>query len=171
MKKIILFLIVLSAWDHSAAQMIQPNTLAVGGSYFSTANFSVSYTVGEMTAVETFFSPQLIVTQGFQQPDETFTGMAEVSGEQLDAIVFPNPVSESRIFLSFQAHLPFVAAVNIHDISGRRVYSKEWSGESGYYEEEIYLSGLQNGMYFLIAEFRFNDGTYYPYNTKINFIK
>ena len=171
MKNTILFSAVIFACSSGWAQLSQPNTLGVGGSFYSSSNLSVSYTVGEMTAVETFISPTLIITQGFQQPSVTVTGIENVSGQGLEASVFPNPVSDDKVFLSFQTPMSFKASIDVYDVAGRRVYVKEMANGSGSYLEEIKLSGLENGIYFLRAKYMFSNGRYSEFNSKINFTK
>ena len=70
MKNILfLFVCVLSAFGLSAQTLTQ-RTLSNGGGNLANANFSVSYTVGEMV-VQTISSASNSLTAGFQQPNTT----------------------------------------------------------------------------------------------------
>ncbi|MEZ5195886.1 MAG: hypothetical protein R2764_05675 [Bacteroidales bacterium] len=68
MKKII-FIITLLAPMFLFAQMVERQVIGSAGGYSSTSDLKVSSTVGE-AFVATGTSSTIILTQGFQQPDE-----------------------------------------------------------------------------------------------------
>jgi len=69
LKKICLFFVFYNTGVQS--QVLSPTVIAVDGNFISNSNGSISYTIGEMVAIETISnqSINLILTQGFQQSD------------------------------------------------------------------------------------------------------
>ncbi|MEY3678964.1 MAG: hypothetical protein RI924_1105 [Bacteroidota bacterium] len=70
MKKVITFLIVLFqilSWG-AKGQDNSPHILNVSGNYVWVNGFVVDYSVGELTAIETFSFSNHLLTQGFLQP-------------------------------------------------------------------------------------------------------
>lgn len=68
MKTITLIITILSIGSAAISQSIERDVVASAGDYFEAAGISVSSTIGEI-ASETYSTPNLIITQGFQQPD------------------------------------------------------------------------------------------------------
>lgn len=64
------------------SQSIDNSVIATSGDYFEGGGNSLSWTLGEL-AVETYTSPDVILTQGFQQPFEI-----TIMGIDLNAIVY-----------------------------------------------------------------------------------
>lgn len=75
--------------------------IANAGEYSSSlnGNLSLSWTLGE-PVVETIYGNKLILTQGFQQPDELTLGVSGVSLTELGLNVFPNPATLLACFPS-----------------------------------------------------------------------
>ena len=69
-----------------SAQSLTPTVIASTGGFSSNANGSLSYTVGEMTMVQTFSANNNILTQGFQQPTNNVTGIIDLSQEAYDYV-------------------------------------------------------------------------------------
>src|SRR6478672_9992226 len=111
MKKIYLLAGVLFCAIFSNAQMLTPTVIASTGGFSSNANGSLSYTVGEMTMVQTFSAGGNILTQGFQQPNDNITGLIDMTQDEFGSFaVYPNPAVDN---LSFGFQLPEAAKVQI----------------------------------------------------------
>ncbi len=67
MKRISLLIAILATFINGYTQSISPVVIATSGDYFSTANYSISWTLGE-TLIETYSVPNQFLTQGFHQP-------------------------------------------------------------------------------------------------------
>jgi hypothetical protein len=72
------------------AQSLSPQVIASAGSYFNNGTVSLSWTLGE-PVVETYTSVNVILTQGFQQPELLPVGIKNVSLEDLYIKMYPNP--------------------------------------------------------------------------------
>jgi len=70
MRKIVTIILAAVAPVWMYAQSLSPTVISSTGGFSSNANGSLSYTVGEMTMVQTFSAGGNILTQGFQQPNE-----------------------------------------------------------------------------------------------------
>lgn len=104
MNKILPFLIYgCSILLQVNAQSISPQVISSGGDDYSAGGSLVSWTLGQI-ATETYSSPLVSLTQGFQQPNFLF-----ISGFDLDALVFlegPFTGSEMSADLNSSGVLP-----------------------------------------------------------------
>lgn len=123
MKKIntILALILLLNVSVTQAQSVSPQVFASQGNHYQDANFSVSYTIGEMAAVNTISGNGYIFTQGFHQPDKfsivTFIPNIEANWS---SSTFPNPVS-NELNLNIRTEKPLQLSIQLVDAAGRLV--------------------------------------------------
>lgn len=102
------------------AQTIKPTVVSSGGGYFKNADFSISYTIGEVIT-PTVESGSTIITQGFQQPEGTFVSITERPSQENLYSVFPNPFSdELKIGFLSQAR---EVEVYVYDLLGQVVGS------------------------------------------------
>ena len=87
----LLALLLLFVCFLSKAQSTSPDVIATSGDYFSNANYSVAWTLGE-TMGETYSSVNNYLTQGFNQPNYGTLTFTESSNSGIGIITFPNPV-------------------------------------------------------------------------------
>jgi hypothetical protein len=98
----------------------------------SVAGFSLSYTVGEMSAVVTDSTPGdnpiaagvnnfNYLTQGFQQPDDFPTGLIDLeAGEYGSFVVYPNPAVD-YFYFGFEFPAPGKVSIVLYDELGQRI--------------------------------------------------
>ncbi|HWB63106.1 MAG TPA: T9SS type A sorting domain-containing protein [Chitinophagales bacterium] len=138
------------------AQSLTPTVIASTGgySYSSSAGVSLSYTVGEMTMVQTFSAGGNILTQGFQQPNDEVLGLIDVAQDNFGSfVVYPNPAVDN-FWYGFQ--LPEAGRVSfvMTDMLGQKiseVYNANY--DNGKIVEEANVSTLAAGVYFLTMNF------------------
>ena len=152
MTKFTLFLAIFLVPVAMKAQMLTPTVIASTGGYASSSagGFSLSYTVGEMTMVQTFTSGGNILTQGFQQPIlDTVTGLINITQDQFGSfVIYPNP-AVNNFYYGFQ--LPQQGRVDI------LVYD-----ELGQKTADIYHGNYDSGKTIDMANCSsFAAGTYY----------
>jgi hypothetical protein len=154
MKKVyFLFLIALSSVGLKA-QMLTPTVIASTGGFSSNANGSLSYTVGEMTMVQTFSSSGNILTQGFQQPNENVTGLLDITQDDFGSfVVYPNP-SVDNTWFGFELPEAGRVVVSLYDELGQKI-SDVYVGnyQSGKIVEQTDVSKLAGAMYFMTLTF------------------
>ena len=105
------------------AQSFTPRVIASGGGFVADPNFSMSYTIGEAVTATFFNTPaDLILTQGFQQPEQidTITGTFSASPEQWELKIFPNPAGDI-LHLQIASTRARSLAVSIWNIPGQLV--------------------------------------------------
>ena len=75
MKKalIYIFVVITASVVHAQNPTLSPFVISPGGNYASNGGISLSATIGELAAIETFInSPNnIILTQGFQQSNDS----------------------------------------------------------------------------------------------------
>lgn len=167
---VLLFLFpVTSAWGQS----LSPWVIAAAGDYYvnTSANASLSFTVAELTLVETFQNQGNFLTQGFQQPEINLVGVEE---EDLfyEFVVFPNPASADLHF-RYRLRQPGQVEMRLVNMNGVPVlptYRDRYG--AGLTEDYFDVRGLAQGLYFLEVHYRSNNGRIdHHRNYKINVIR
>ena len=152
--RIILLCLTMLILHISQAQMLTPTVIASTGGFSSNANGSFSYTVGEMTMVQTFSNANNILTQGFQQPDGNVTGLIDVPQNDLGSVIlYPNPAVDYS-WLGFQFLKPGKITVELFNETGQKladVLSTNY--ESGKATSLLNTSMLAAGSYFISLHF------------------
>lgn len=137
-----------------AAQSLTPTVIASTGGFSQNANGSLSYTVGEMTMVETFSSGNNILTQGFQQPNDNVTGLLDVIKDEYGSLVlYPNPAVDN-VWFGLQLPEEGHVVVAVHNELGQKVgevFNSAYTG--GKVVEQVNVSTYAAGVYFLTMTF------------------
>lgn len=146
-----LFFCSFSGFGWLASQSVTPFVTSTAGDFFlnPSANASLSFTVGEMTMVETFFNQGHFLTQGFQQPQVQAISVEDAADFWEEFVVFPNPASD---FLNVRYRLRYPGRVKLElvNLNGVRVlpgYDDRYIG--GIQEDALELDGLSQGFYIL----------------------
>lgn len=116
--KVLLITTCLFFIAHISAQSIDRQLVGSGGESFSTPSINLSFSVGE-AVIGSFSTPSIIISQGFQQADDsTDVGILEVSLDD-DLIFYPNPVS-NELFIEFvNVRSDLDVSINVYDLNGR----------------------------------------------------
>jgi hypothetical protein len=148
MKKALTLLIILfTGWQLSNGQSLSPWVLASSGGYASNASYSLSWTLGEI-AVTTLSNGTYILNQGFQQALVVGTGIGDNLLINWSIQVYPNPVSDV-LHLKFSLENPNNFAVEVLDMTGKKMLIRTLTGISDGDETELDMSGLAQGIYFV----------------------
>lgn len=146
MKRFLSFLLWAGlASQLSFAQDIQlsPTVIASAGNYAETDNISISWTLGEV-AVSTLQQGDIILTQGFQQPYTSGTGITnDPINWQITA--YPIPATD-HINLQFDIPAEEDFFIEIQDITGKIIsqlqYKQVYPGDVIPVEVSSYTSGV-----------------------------
>ena len=142
-----LFIIgVLLAGMHAHAQTLSPEVQASSGDYSTSANASLSWTLGEV-AVETYSSGSNIITQGFQQPELLITKVEEAAAG-IAVSIYPNP-SAGQVSIAFSSTEARKVEMQVLDMSGKLVSKHEEALAQGAQTVSIDLTSLAAGQYML----------------------
>jgi len=136
------------------AQMLTPQVIASTGGYSSNATNSLSYTVGEMTMVQTFSAGGNILTQGFQQPNDEVLGILDVTQDDYGSfVVYPNPAVDNA-WLGFTLPEAGKVTIMMYDVLGQKVsdiYTANY--ESGKIVTQANTTLYAAGVYFMTMTF------------------
>jgi hypothetical protein len=125
-------------------QVISPQILASGGSYVSAVAFSNSFTIGEMTTVETISGNSFFLTQGFQQCNPVLS--TDISNKKsLDFSIYPNP-SSGKFYLNPRNNS--ISKVEVYSITGEKL-TGILPLQNEFSLSILDLSNFSNGIYFL----------------------
>jgi hypothetical protein len=131
-------------------QQLAPWVIASTGGFSSNGTNSVSYTVGEMTMVQTFSAGSAILTQGFQQPNDLFTGLRDIESDN-SLTIYPNPTIDV-LWFDFESSHSGAVSVSIRNLLGQTVpVGYEGEFPPGKNTNMLSVSGLPAGMYFFTA--------------------
>lgn len=126
MNRVILILAIYLALMVSAHSQVtlDRSVVAMTGGYFENEGMKLSFTVGEYFT-ETISSKDLILTQGFQQPDGKVLKTVKLPDNTLVTLsVFPNPVIDNLNIQYFGDEETDVK-IQIYDIFGKSVAVKD----------------------------------------------
>jgi len=137
-----------------SAQSLTPQVIASTGGFSSNANGSLSYTVGEMTMVQTFSANNNILTQGFQQPNDVSVGLLDITQDDFGSfVVYPNPAVDNT-YLAFQMPEAGRVTISLYDMLGQKV-SDVYAGnyENGKVTAQANVQTLAAAEYFMTLTF------------------
>jgi hypothetical protein len=130
------------------AQTLSPFTVSASGGYSSTASGSLSYTVAEMTMVQTFTGTNNILTQGFQQPEDFSVSITENKVLSGGMVICPNPTN-GQFSLIFNSEGSQTNSVKIYNLVGQIVFAKTLESAQGKSTQSFDISHQSQGIYML----------------------
>jgi len=128
--------------------MLSPVAISSGGGFYSAGGNSLSFTVAEMTMVQTFIQPSNMLTQGFQQPEQLTTAIAEIEKADGDVVVYPNPTN-GQFNISYNALINEDFHLNIYNMVGQIVYDQSYGGAFGPNIITLDIGQFDRGIYLL----------------------
>lgn len=141
MKKLILILILpLSIVVNG--QILSPDVVATSGDYYTNSNVSLSWTLGEIS-VETYVGSNVLLTQGFQQPEFFVTSIFEKKPDGFLINIYPNPATE-YFTISCESNNEGDFNFELYDVQGKMLLSDYFT--SSY---QIDISNYKKAMYLL----------------------
>lgn len=172
----LLFFAAVSSLGLVAQPTLSPTVIASTGGYASSsaANASLSYTVGEMTMVQTFTGGNNILTQGFQQPDTVIVnGLINITQDAYGSlVVYPNPAVDN-FYYGFQLPEPGRVDVALFNELGQKmadIYHGNYT--NGNIIAQANSSSFAAGMYFLTLNFTATtDGKTYVTTKKVQIVR
>jgi hypothetical protein len=118
--------------------------LATDGSYSTSSQGSLSWTLGEVIT-ETIYTTDNFLTQGFQQKLDGFLSIDEVNSND-DLSIFPNPFTSEITLSSSCSESNY--QINIYDSQSKLVYTNEFFFSNPCEQLSIDLSTFPAGIYF-----------------------
>ncbi|MEN8230307.1 MAG: T9SS type A sorting domain-containing protein [Bacteroidota bacterium] len=125
---------------------LAPSVISSGGGYGENGNVSISWTLGEV-AVTTLTGSSIILTQGFQQPNDFGVGFKKEE-VNWDISVYPNPVGD-ELRIRFNIKKPGDFLLEIQDVTGRLIAQEQRKQINPGDIVILNTSAYTNGVYFL----------------------
>ncbi|MCD6566251.1 MAG: T9SS type A sorting domain-containing protein [Bacteroidales bacterium] len=147
MKTVVLSFMFLVFWNFSFSQSLSPTLISSAGAYAEGNGISLSYSLGEI-AVTTLTTDNLVLTQGFHQPQLTGTGIPDKVELDWKVNAFPNPVQD-QLNISIRLEKPVELNLAIFDLTGKKLLIKKLGQIPADFDHSIDFSGFANGIYFL----------------------
>lgn len=139
-----IFLSLIPLWL-SAQIQLDRQLISSAGSFTLTGNMSLSSSVGETVTV-TGTSSSIVLTQGFQQPDEPIAVSILEREAEAHINVYPNPViDELTIELK---EFKGSASMRLSQSSGKLIWERTMGDRP---RETVSFRGLATGMYVLMC--------------------
>ncbi len=152
MKKLLSAFWILSA-SGAFAQSIGPSTLNAAGGSATIAGNTYEWSAAEMTMVSTGTGTNLVVTQGVLQPTTPTTSVKDIRLLGADELkVYPVPTRDILYVLP-ALNQKGDLDLALTDINGRVVLQQTAHLTTGNEKQEINMSALSAGNYFLNAVF------------------
>ena len=151
------------------AQTLSPTVVSSSGGYFTTAGGSLSFTVAEMTMVQTFTTSGNILTQGFQQPEDLNVSIAETPSLTGEVLIYPNPTN-GNFTLSYLSNETSVTTIKLYNLVGQVVLTKSVAQVNGLNTVDFDISSFSQGIYMLELTLLNNKGEKKATYQKINLV-
>jgi hypothetical protein len=166
-----ILLAVIGCLGYSAhAQTLSPTVVSSSGGYFTSASASLSFTVAEMTMVQTFTTAGNILTQGFQQPEDLNVGILESTPVDGSIVIYPNPTN-GLFSLQYSAGESAEREISIYNGIGQIVLRKTIQQVAGVNKVDFDLSIFCQGMYMVELLVKNEKNNLSPTFTKLNLIR
>jgi hypothetical protein len=133
------FIFIILLWVTAVkitAQQITPSVISSSGGFNNNTSGMLSFTVGEMVAVETYTSPSVILTQGFQQYWDFGTYVLEDPDHPFSFGTYPN-LSDGLFNLVTTSEVGEYVEVQIVDLTGKEILHTSFHHERGITTEII----------------------------------
>lgn len=122
MKRIILFFAVLTpGW--LLAQSNDLSLVSTAGDFFQTENYTLSWSLGEVIS-ETYSGTNIVLTQGFQQPDQLPNTINNPKGKMSWSFhLYPNPCQQFIYIelMNNEIRTQLPDRYEIYDIQGKQI--------------------------------------------------
>lgn len=154
-KFLLLFLAGIASTCAASAQLFPYTyTFNAGGNHQLLNNRYYEWSVGEMTLVETFSTPSLVVTQGVLQPVDQAVGISTIDKLQERLHLFPNP-AQTTVNLEYALLHEGTLSYELQDVAGKHILNKQVEVKPGNNNiETIRLDGIANGSYMLNISYK-----------------
>ena len=171
MKKLFTFMLCAAMLPIIAtSQTLTPTVVASSGGYATASNGSLSYTVGEMTMVQTFSSANNFLTQGFQQPEDLGVGIPEIPVYSGGLDIYPNPTN-GAFSMQFTGDEDANKVIKMYNSLGQVVKQFTISQTVGVNKVDFDISAFAQGIYMVELQLRNANGELVPVLSKISLLK
>ena len=167
----IFILTLLCSANPLFSQQLSPFVISSSGGFYTSGEAMLSFTTGELAAVETYSSSTSILTQGFQQSWDFGTYITEHPFTDFSFGIYPNP-SDGQFYLVTESNLDLQMTATISNLLGEKIEQIKIARQSKMSVEWIDISQVPAGTYFLSLQVKkINTSHAYIFNHKITIVK
>ncbi len=149
MKKILLLTFFIASFSFAKSQSLERFVIASAGDFAFVGPVSISFTIGELAAVESFLTnPLMHLTQGFQQPDASYKSVPNVAAPSGSFSLFPNPAKD-RVGISYSGLVDGKLRIRLFNVLGQELKSLEVFPQIGQTSHLLDLYGVSQGLYLI----------------------
>lgn len=141
-------LLIFSGIFSVHSQTLSPFVISSSGGFYTSGSAMLSFTVAEMTMVETYTSGSNILTQGFQQAEDMAVDVQESEINTGDVNIYPNPTN-GLFTLSYISPNSGANVIRLYNLVGQEVLSKALLQSAGKNTVSIDISSFSQGIYML----------------------
>jgi hypothetical protein len=173
MKNLIRIFILVLFWpsSHLFSQQLSPSVISSSGGFYTNSVATLSFTTGELAAIETYANSTSVLTQGFQQPWELGTYITEHPFKDFSFGIYPNP-SDGQFYLLTESELDLRMTLTISDLIGKQLAPIQFEQGSKINIQPVDVSELPAGTYILSLSVKErNTSTENIFNHKITIVK
>lgn len=137
------------------------STLALntGGAFFEMDDYMISSNIGEMSLVNTFFTPDFILTNGVLQP--LVKRIPDNQNLIQSLRIYPTLTTTNYVFLESKLGDYTIGKVTIYNSIGQKFYQKTLVLEQINQNSKIELNSSGTGTYFIEVTLFTKDGSKY----------
>ena len=167
----IFILTLLCSASSLFSQQLSPFVISSSGGFYSGDEALLSFTTGELAAVETFSDNNSFLTQGFQQPWDLGTYITQHPFTDFSFGIYPNP-SDGQFYLLTDSNLDLQMTATVSNLLGEIIEQKKIARQSKISVEWIDISQLPAGTYILSLQVKeMNTSHENIFNHKITIVK
>jgi hypothetical protein len=144
-------LLFIACATHAQPAVPASQTPCATASEGKAGNFIISYTIGEMSLVESWKQSGLLITQGVLQPAKGIADTNYQCFNSAEVTVFPNP-NPGSFQLQLSIFKPGKMQISLLDANGRNYLNDEFN-YAGFATRPYNIQRLANGVYHLLLVF------------------
>ncbi|UPT67567.1 MAG: T9SS type A sorting domain-containing protein [Sphingobacteriales bacterium JAD_PAG50586_3] len=159
MKKIFLLLLSVAGFLVADAQVnIDHQAISNAGEFYSGSWGSLSVNIAGEPVLETISGGNVLITQGFEQPEFKTVGIISLPANAPQINLFPNPAT-NKVNIAFDLTNAGKLSFRMFDMAGRELAGFTKGSQLGQQTETINLDGISQGLYMLNIVFEAADPT------------
>lgn len=142
-----ILLFMLPLWSISQIQL-STKTINATGAQFKNDNYSIDYSIGELTVIQTAFTPGIVITAGLLQPTRWI--LTNSNNTSIDYIkVLPTFVQGNTIYLEMTLAKNKHLDLRLINVLGQQLAFWKFTDQEDFIRHSLQLPILMRGSYFL----------------------
>lgn len=132
-------------------------TLNTGGSFYESSDYKISSNIGEMSLVNTFFTPDFILSNGVLQPLISTKNIKPIS-PNFALKLYPTIVNTNNVFIESNNSKTGFYFIKVFTTLGQLQTTKTLPVDKENYKSLLNLENISAGNYFIEVTYKTDDG-------------